>query len=486
MIWKLRMPGDKHNRDTRLEGSFRTIRKSGRRAYEPLKRRIHTLRNCRQFHRNLFEKLQSSDSEVCELIIREYDRLQGTLQLVAAENRCSPAVLGALGSIVQNKTAEGYPGARLHSGCEVIDRLESLAVERAKEVFGARYANVQPHCGTSANLIVITALLQKGDKILSLPAEQGGHFSHGAENSITGKFFDIENYYLDEKTLLLDYDSVREKAAEVKPRLIICGASVYSRAMDFAKFREIADGVGAFLLADISHISALVAAGAHPSPIDYAHFTTTSTYKPGGPRGGLILMGKDKDREVQTQTEQIPLWRLIDRAAFPGLQGTVYFNNVAGKAVFFKEMLSDEYKDRQFKVIENARQLATSLVGLGYDVVTGGTDSHMVLVNVADSRPGLTGSIARGCLEECGIVVDRVELPYEKEGGMSGNGLRLGTPIVTKMGMGAEQMNRIAASMDAVLKNVEIISDSEYKMDPVFKQQVKDRINDLCAGFAAF
>jgi len=331
---------------------------------------------------------------------------------------------------------------------------------------------VQPHSGTSANLIVITALLEKGDKILSLPPEQGGHFSHGCEESVAAKFFNVENYLLDKETCLLDYDSIGEIAAKVRPKLIICGASVYSRTIDFVRFREIADKVGAYLLADISHISGLVIAGAHPCPIDCAHFTTTSTYKSGGPRGGLILMGKD-----------VALWELVEKATFPGLQGTPYFNNIAAKAVFFKETLCDEYKSRQFEIIENAKELASALLDSGYDVVTGGTDNHMLLVNVANFREGLTGATARHCLEECGIIVDRVGLPYEKQVATVGNGLRLGTPIVTRSGMGAKEMGKIADMIDTVLKEVKPVSDSEYKINESFREQMREKVKELCVRF---
>ena len=435
------------------------------------------------YHEGVFSALKEADEEVYQLVTREYERLRTTLQLVAAGNECSRAVLGALGSVVQNKTAEGFPGSRLHGGCEVVDDVERLAVRRAKEAFGAQHANVQPHSGTGANLIVITALLERGDRILSLGLVQGGHFSHGAKQSVTSKFFDIENYYVDERTLLLDYDSIRDKAVKFKPKLIICGASVYSRTIDFKKFREIADEVGAYLLADISHIAGLVVAGAHPSPIGYAHFTTTSTYKSGGPRGGLILIGRDKDEKISVGGENVTLWELIDSATFPGLQGTSYLNNIAAKAVFFKEMLSDEYKTRQFKIIENAKRLASSLANLGYDVVTGGTDNHMVVVNVARCRAGLTGEIARKCLEECGIVVDKVELPYELEKTMAGSGIRMGTLIITKNGMGVKEMESIAALIDKILKGVKIVSGSEYEMDQSFTEQTRSRIKELCGRF---
>jgi glycine hydroxymethyltransferase len=318
---------------------------------------------------------------------------------------------------------------------------------------------------------------------LSLPPEQGGHFSHGAEESVTAKFFNIENYYLDEESCLLDYDLIGEVAGKVRPKLIICGASVYSRTIDFERFREIADSVGAFLLADISHISGLVIAGAHPSPVDCAHFTTTSTYKPGGPRGGLILMGKDKDRKVKVKGKDVTLWELIEKATFPGLQGTPYLNNIAAKAVFFNETLSEEYKARQFKIIENAKRLAKDLVDLGYDVITGGTDNHMILVNAANSREGLTGETARRCLEECGIVVDKVEVPSENQENTGGNGLRLGTPIVTRNGMGSEEMDKASEMIDAVLKEIETVSDTEYKIDESFKEEMRNKIKELCIRF---
>ena len=436
-----------------------------------------------EYHEGEFAALREADGEIYGLIRREYERLQDTLQLIAAENRCSRAVLAALGSVVQNKTAEGFAGARLHGGCEVVDDVERLAVSRAKEAFGAQYANVQPHSGTGANQIVITALLGKGDKILSLGLEQGGHFSHGAKQSLTSKFFDIENYYVDKRSFVLDYNLIKEKAAEVRPKLIICGASVYSRTIDFSKFREIAEGVGAYLLADISHISGLVIAGAHPSPIDCAHFTTTSTYKPGGPRGGLILMGKDKDEKIKVGGKNVALWELIEKATFPGLQGTPYLNHIAAKAVFFKETLSGEYRTRQFKIIENAKRLASRLMSLGVDVVTGGTDNHMLLVNVANWREGLSGIIAQKCLEECGIVVDRVELPYESGKSMVCSGIRLGTPIVTRNGMGDKEMASISTMIDAVLKEVKIISESEYKIDESFKERMRKQVKDLCGRF---
>lgn len=435
------------------------------------------------FHEGIFSTLKEDDSRVYELITKEYERLQSTLQLIAAEGQCSRAVLAALGSVIQNKTTEGFPGFRYHGGCEIVDEVERLAASRAREAFGAKYANVQPHSGTGANQIILTAILDKGDKILSLGLDQGGHLSHGAKVSFSGKFFDIENYYVDEETFLLDYDAISRQAREVKPKLIICGASAYSRTIDFKKFREIAGSVGAYLLADISHIAGLVMAGAHPSCVDYAHFTTTSTYKPGGPRGGLIVMGKDYESKIKVGGRDIALWEHIEKTTFPGMQGTPYLNNVTAKAVFFKETLSEEYRARQFKIIENAKVLASELAGLGYDVVTGGTDNHMVLVNVGNLREGLTGLAGQKCLEECGIIVNKNRLPYDKKSAAVTSGVRLGTPIVTRNGMGTAEMESISALVDVVLRGAKVKSDSEYEIDKSLRDEVRDKVKQLCGRF---
>jgi glycine hydroxymethyltransferase len=435
------------------------------------------------YHNGLQAELIKSDPEVHNLIAREFQRLQDTIQLLAAENQCTRAVLAALGSIVQNKTSEGFPEARLHGGSAVMDDIEQLAIERAKRVFGAQYANVQPHSGTTANQIVITALLEPGDRILSMATSHGGHFSHGSVDSVTAKFFEIESYCVDRDSFLLDYDQIRKQARRFRPKLIICGASAYPRTIDFAGFRQIADEVDATLLADISHISALIIAGAHPSPIDYAHVTTTSTYKPGGPRGGLILIGKEYDHKVNAAGKVTPLRQQIEKTTFPGIQGTPYFNNIAAKAVFFKEAMSEQYKARQFRVVENAKRLAADLVRMSYDVLTGGTDNHMILINVANSRKGLTGVIAQKSLEDCGIIVDKTKLPFDKKPASVTSGVRIGTPIVTKIGMGVNEMERIAHLVDEVLKSVEIISETEYKIDESFAGDVRTEVATLCGRF---
>ncbi|MBA7661260.1 Serine hydroxymethyltransferase [subsurface metagenome] len=436
-----------------------------------------------KYHEGIFSVLKEQDSQVYELITKEYERLQNSLQLIAAANQCSRAVLAALGSIVQNKTAEGFPGARYHGGCEVVDDVEKLALDRAKDAFGAKYANVQPHSGSQANQIVLAVLLERGDKVLSLGVEQGGHPSHGGPGSLAGKFFKIENYHVDKTSFLLDYDAIRAQAVKVKPKLIMCGASAYARKIDFKRFREIADSVGAYLLADISHIAGLIMAGAHPSPIDYAHFTTTSTYKAGGPRGGLILMGKDYDLQTKVSGRDMPLWKHIQDATFPGVQGTPYFNHIAAKAVFFKETLSDEYKARQFKIIENAKRLASDLLDLRYDVLTGGTDNHMILINMENSREALTSATAQKCLEDCGIIVDTMKLPYDGKQASITGGIRLGTPIVTRNGMGTNEMDSISVLIDTVLRAVEIISDRQYKISESAKNEARDKAKELCSKF---
>ena len=437
----------------------------------------------REYHEAIWDALKKQDEHVYGLIAKEYERLQNTLQLIAAENLCTPAVLAALGSIVQNKTTEGFPRARFHGGCEVVDDIEELAVARARETFGAQYANVQPHSGTAANQIVMTALLEKGDRILCLELNQGGHVSHGAKVAFGGKFFDVENYYVDPQTYYLDYESIRKKAQTFKPKLIICGASAYSRTINFREFRRIADEVGAYLMADISHIAGLVIAGAHPSPVDEVHFSTTSTYKPGGPRGGLILMGRDFDRQIEVSGKKMPLWRLIQKTTFPGVQGTPCLNNIAGKAVFFKETLTNEYRTRQFKIVENAKRLAHNLLDLGYDVVTGGTDNHMILINIANLREGMTGAIAQECLEDCGIIINKNRLPYDTRSAAVTSGARLGTPIVTRNGMGPEQMDKIAGLFDTALKKVQIISEREYEIETSLRDDIRNQVAELCHRF---
>ena len=466
--------------NTHLGGVMNGVHEQVQEVFKPMRPRPLTSDD---YHDGLLGALAHCDEEVYRLIGKEYDRQRTTLQLIAAESHCSRAVLAALGSVVQNKTTEGFAGARFHGGCQIVDSLETLAISRAKETFKARYANVQPHSGTQANQIVFVAVLEPGDRILSQSMDQGGHVSHGAKVSFAGKFFEIEQYSVDPNTFLLDYDAIREQARRFHPRMIICGASAYSRTIDFERFREIADEVGAYLMADISHISGLVIAGAHPSPVDYAHFTTTSTYKPGGPRGGLIVMGRDFDAPIQVGKKTMPLWERIEKTTFPGFQGTPYLNNIAAKAVFFKETLAPEYRVRQFRIVENAKALAQQFKTLGYDILTGGTDNHLFLINVAHLRPGLTGWITQKCLEDCGIIVNQNWLPYDTQSPRITSGMRLGTPIVTRNGMGPVEMEATAQLVDSVLTHVEIGSDSDYRLDDSFREETIEQVRDLCGRF---
>ena len=439
-----------------------------------------------EYHLGIMAELEAADLKIARLLKQEYQRQSTTLQLIAAENLCSRAVLGALGSIVQNKTTEGFVGKRYHGGCDVVDSIETLAVERAQEVFQAQYANVQAHSGTTANHIVLTALMEKDDKILSLGLDQGGHVSHGAPVAFSGKFFSVDHYGVDRQTYQLDYSAIARQAQALRPRMIICGASAYARSIDFASFRSIADSVGAYLLADVSHIAGLIAAGAHPSPIDHAHVTTTSTYKPGGSRGGLILMGRDHDLTLSVDGKARTLAKHLDKTTFPGVQGTPYLNNIAAKAVFFQEMLSPEYQARQHAIVDNAHMLAQSLAEMGCTILTGGTDTHMILMDVACYREGLTGLIAQQSLEQCGIIVNMNRLPYDTKGQNITSGLRLGTPVITKLGMRPKQMQWIAELIKTVLDQVQVVSDTDYHLDDTFAFQTGEKVKELCQTYPLY
>ena len=460
-----------------------TRTQASRKVCELIERQYDRLCGCEGYHQGAIESLKLTDGEIYTLLQAEYQRINYTLQLTAAANICSRSVLAALGCVFQNKTAEGFVGARWHGGCEVVDKVETLAVERAKQAFGAQYANVQPHSGSTANQIVFKALLKPADTILSLDVGHGGHPSHGGCDSLARDIYKIESYGVEPTSFVLDYEKILAKAKDLRPRLIMCGASAYPRIIDFDKFRTIADEVGAYLLADISHIAGQVIAGVHPSPIHAVHVTTTSTYKAGGPRGGLILSGQDYQTPIQTVSGPVPLFQALNTATFPGLQGTPYFNNIAAKAVFFKETLSGTYRQRQLKVVENAKALAHHLVHSGFDVLGGGTDNHMILIDICRSRAGLNGTIAQRVLEDCGIVADSYRLPHQQPDTPPA-GVRLGTPTVTMRRMGTEQMQTIAALIEAALGNVRATGPSSFEINKSSTAQVKHRVTDLCSQFA--
>ncbi len=385
--------------------------------------------------------IKEADVELYEALEAELKRQQGNIELIASENIVSPAVLAAAGTHLTNKYAEGYPSKRYYGGCEYVDIAEKLAIDRAKELFGAEHANVQPHCGASANLAVFFALLQPGDTVLSMSLAHGGHLSHGSPVNISGKYFNIVPYFVDEKTCLIDYDEVERLAKECKPKLILAGASAYPRIIDFKRFREIADSVGAYLMVDMAHIAGLVAAGCHPSPVPYAHVVTTTTHKTlRGPRGGLILCKEE-------------LGKQIDKAIFPGTQGGPLMHIIAAKAVAFKEAMSDEFKQYQQQIVKNAKKLANELIERGISLVSGGTDNHLMLIDLTSK--GKTGKEIEALLDKAHITANKNAIPFDKQTPFVTSGVRVGTPAVTSRGMKEEDMVVIAECIADIVDNGE-------------------------------
>ncbi|MGZ4111526.1 MAG: serine hydroxymethyltransferase [Tumebacillaceae bacterium] len=422
--------------------------------------------------------LEQDDPQLADLLAREYERQMNTLQMIAASSVEHPSVLAAQGTVLSNLTTEGYPGARYHGGCEMADQIETLAIERAKQAFQAHYANVQPHSGTSANQIVMFTLLRPGDTILGLDLNSGGHLSHGAKVSAIGKYFNCVQYGLTPDGLI-DYEQVLALAVEHKPKLIVCGASAYPRVIDFARFRAIADQVGAYLLADISHIAGLVAGKQHPSPIDHAHFTTTSTYKQLlGPRGGLILMGRDY-QAIRERNKSLA--QAIDHGTFPGFQGTPDLGAIAAKARALQIVASDAFAEYAERVVRNANALSQRLQDRGYQVLTGGTDNHLFLI---DLRPvGLTGIVAEKALESCGIIVNKNRIPGDSESALVTSGLRFGTNSLALRGMGEAEMELCAGLVDRLLKAIRMHDKTEYELDAQVLLEVQERVIQLTRDF---
>ncbi len=401
--------------------------------------------------------LQVVDEAVYKSIQQEVDRLKYGIELIASENVVSEAVLTAMGSVLTNKYAEGYPGRRYYGGCEFVDDVERLAIERAKELFQAEHANVQPHSGAQANQAVYLAVLKPGDAILGMDLSHGGHLTHGSKISASGKLYDAHFYTVTKEKQQIDYDQVRARANEVKPKLIIAGASAYARTIDFKEFRSIADEVGAYLMVDMAHIAGLVAAGEHPSPVPHAHFVTTTTHKTlRGPRGGMILTSKEFAKKINS-------------AVFPGCQGGPLMHVIAGKAVMLKEALSDEFKEYQKQVVLNAKALADRLQSMDYQLVSGGTDNHLVLLDLQNKN--ITGKDAENQLEEIGITVNKNMIPFDPQKPMVTSGMRLGTPAVTSRGFKEQEMIVLADCINAVL-----MGEAESK-------GVKQTIADLCEKF---
>ncbi|MFC8198278.1 serine hydroxymethyltransferase [Streptomyces sp. NPDC057298] len=425
------------------------------------------------------ESLHRADPELAGLLDAEVRHQDTTLAMIASASVAAPSVLAAGGAALSNVTAEGYPAARYHPGAARFDEVELLAIERAKDLFQARYANVQPHSCSSANLAVLTALIPPGGTLLGLGLDAGGHLTHGSPASVTGRHFTAVHYGLD-RTGRIDYAQVAELAQRHRPGVLIAGASAYPRTVDFDRFRAIADSVGAYLLADISHIAGLVATGEHPSPIDAAHITTTSTYKQlGGPRGGLILSGKD--HRAPGPDGRTPLSRLMQRAVFPQSQGTPSPATIAAKARAFSIAAAPEFKDTTRLIVENAAALAAELAALGYRILTGGTDNHMVLLDIIDR--GLTGVVAERALEDCGILANRNRIPGDTKPPLVTSGLRLGSNILAQRGMGPDQMRECAHLMHTVIASTTPLSDTEYLIDPARVLHIRAQVTDLCARY---
>ena len=383
------------------------------------------------------EYVEGVDPELAQSIYAELNRQRSKIELIASENFVSKAVMAAQGSVLTNKYAEGYPGKRYYGGCEFVDVAENLARERAKKLFGAAHANVQPHCGANANLAVYFALLEPGDKVLGMDLAHGGHLSHGSPVNISGKYFHFEGYGVEKDTEVLDYDKVRAKAKEYQPKLIVAGASAYPRKLDFKIFREIADEVGAYLMVDMAHIAGLVAAGLHQNPVEYADVVTTTTHKTlRGPRGGLILCKEEYAKA-------------IDKAIFPGIQGGPLMHVIAAKAVALHEALQPEFKVYQQQIVNNAKALAEALTEQGFRLVSGGTDNHLMLIDVKSK--GLTGKEAEHMLDDANVTVNKNAIPFDTEKPFVTSGLRVGTPAATSRGMKENEMREIAAVFNTVL-----------------------------------
>lgn len=405
--------------------------------------------------------LKKTDNEIYQIIEAEKKRQFDGLEMIASENYVSKAVIETQGSILTNKYAEGYPQKRYYGGCKEIDRGELLAIERAKKLFGAKYVNVQPHCGSSANMATYLALAEPGAKILGQSLSSGGHLTHGSNVSFSGKLYQSQSYSVDEKSGLLDYKDILKIAQEFKPQIIICGFSAYPRTIDFLAFREIADNVGAYLIADIAHIAGLVATGYHPSPIGVADVVTTTTHKTlRGPRGGIIMTNNE---ELATK---------IDKAIFPGIQGGPLEHIIAAKAVCFGEALKPEFKEYIKKVIENMRVLTKTLESFDFDLVTGGSDNHLALIDLRNKN--LTGVDFEAALETAGITVNKNSVPGDDKPPTIASGIRIGTPALTTRGMGAAEMQRIAELFNIVSENI----DNKEKL-----AEIKEEIKEMCQKF---
>jgi len=410
-----------------------------------------------------FRSLKAVDPEIHQAIADERGRQNFGLELIASENFVSRAVLEATGSVMTNKYAEGYPGRRYYGGCEFVDVAERLAIERAKELFGAEHVNVQPHSGTSANMAVYFGFLKPGDKLMGMDLSSGGHLTHGHRLSYSGRDFQVVAYGVDRETETIDYDAAERLALAERPKLIVCGASAYSRIIDFERFRAIADQAGSLLMADIAHIAGLVAAGLHPSPVPHCDFVTTTTHKTlRGPRAGMVMCKEEFAKD-------------LDRAVFPGIQGGPLMHVIAAKAVAFREALSADFRGYQQQIVANAKVLAARLAGLGFRIVSGGTDNHVFLLDV--TKAGLTGKVAEKALDAAHITVNKNTIPYDPNPPLVASGIRIGTPALTTRGMKEPEMELVGDFIAEILRAPE---------DAEVNASVKGKIRDLCERFPLY
>ncbi|MDF2683589.1 MAG: serine hydroxymethyltransferase [Brevibacillus sp.] len=411
----------------------------------------------------MLDFLRKQDPQVLEAIQLELGRQRDKIELIASENFVSRAVMEAMGTVLTNKYAEGYPGRRYYGGCEYVDIAENIARDRVKELFGAEHANVQPHSGAQANMAVYFTILKPGDTVLGMNLSHGGHLTHGSPVNFSGTLYNFVEYGVDQESHLINYEDVRAKALEHKPKLIVAGASAYPRTIDFAKFREIADEVGAYFMVDMAHIAGLVAAGLHPNPVPHAHFVTSTTHKTlRGPRGGLILCKEE-------------FAKAIDKSVFPGVQGGPLMHVIAAKAVSFGEALQPDFKDYAARIVSNAKAFAEALKAEGLTLVSDGTDNHLVLVDV--SKVGLTGKVAEHLLDEVSITTNKNTIPYDSESPFVTSGVRMGTPAVTSRGFDEEAMKEVAAIIALTLKNPE---------DAAKHEEARGRVAALCQRYPMY
>ena len=424
--------------------------------------------------------IEENDSELYKVLLSEVSREEETLELIASENFVSYPVLQMAGSVMTNKYAEGYPGARYYGGCEFVDQAENLARDRAKTLFSCEYANVQPHSGSQANMAVLMTFISVGDTIMGLDLAHGGHLTHGSSVNFSGKLYNTVSYQVDRKTGRVNFDEVRKIAKENKPKLIICGGSAYPRFVEFSNFREIADEVGAYLIADIAHPSGLVATGLHPSPMPYCDAVTTTTHKTlRGPRGGMIMMGKDFENKWGIKAPKSGRVKLVsellDSAVMPGIQGGPLMHIIAAKALAFREALDPSFKVYAQNIIDNSKTMANELLSKDYKLISGGTDTHVILIDLTNKN--VTGKSAEKALEKSGITVNKNMVPFDERSPFITSGIRIGSPAITTRGMGADEMIKIVDFIDEVIKDIE--------NDNVINN-VKSKVKSLCKSFPIY